>query len=67
MQSTLSNVAPYVYVAAGGKPAFPDGLAPSGTYNAESGGLGHMPLGNGSLLSMMTPFCLTQPLLEKYL
>lgn len=35
-QSSLSNVAPYVFVAAGGKPAFPDGLAPSSTYNAEA-------------------------------
>ena len=39
-QSSLSNVAPYKFVANGGVPAFPDGLAPSSTYNAESWGSG---------------------------
>jgi len=39
-QSTLLNVAPYMFVAAGGVSAFPDGLAPSGAYNAHSWGSG---------------------------
>ena len=39
-QSTLENVAPYAFVAAGGLPAFPDELAPASTYDAESWGSG---------------------------